>query len=333
MPSSKDVATACGVCPATVLRAFAPDSVMRPSTRERILRVATEMGYTPNNAGRILKSSRSQTIGYIIPADDNQFYFFLLKHLETIVSDYGYHLMVRFIHQNSSVYMQEKEIFTSLSRSRPEAVIFSPNSTKNEEFLKIVEKNSILMQCFLPSYPNYDSVVIDDFYGVEIATKHLLDKGHHRIMYLGVDGRVNGLFKAYSDYGIPYDPELIVLNWFVTCEQIEDLILKHHPTAIIALPKPSVMLLKVLTKLNLKFPDDISLIMIDDSDLAEALDITVIAPPLYEVATKMIGRIMERIQNPDHKFPALKQTTAPFLIERGSVNINQSTVTPIVENT
>lgn len=70
-PTLNDVARRAGVSTATVSRALNEPHRLTDSTRELVLRVVDELGYTPHFGGRGLVSNRSNTIGAIIPTMDN----------------------------------------------------------------------------------------------------------------------------------------------------------------------------------------------------------------------------------------------------------------------
>ncbi|MBE2220439.1 MAG: LacI family DNA-binding transcriptional regulator, partial [Anaerolineae bacterium] len=70
-----DVAQLAGVSPSTVSNLLNGRSQrMRPSTQERILNAIDELGYTPNQAARQLKTGYSPIIGLIVPSVANPFY-------------------------------------------------------------------------------------------------------------------------------------------------------------------------------------------------------------------------------------------------------------------
>ena len=75
-PTQKDIALAAGVSQATVsivLNKVETSSVPE-ATRERILKLAGEVGYQPNHPARILRSARTMTLACIVPDITNPFY-------------------------------------------------------------------------------------------------------------------------------------------------------------------------------------------------------------------------------------------------------------------
>ena len=65
MVALKDIAARCGVSTATVSKALNDQSDISEKTKNRVKRVASEMGYFPNSAARALKTKRSYNIGVL----------------------------------------------------------------------------------------------------------------------------------------------------------------------------------------------------------------------------------------------------------------------------
>ena len=65
MVSMKDIAKRCGVSTATVSKALNGQPDIGEETRERIVRIADEMGYMANASARALKTNRSYNIGVV----------------------------------------------------------------------------------------------------------------------------------------------------------------------------------------------------------------------------------------------------------------------------
>ncbi|WP_182112371.1 MULTISPECIES: LacI family DNA-binding transcriptional regulator [unclassified Actinotalea] len=63
--SIEDVAKLAGVSAQTVSRVSTGAEVVRPATRERVLRAMQELGYTPNRAARALRNGSYGTIGLL----------------------------------------------------------------------------------------------------------------------------------------------------------------------------------------------------------------------------------------------------------------------------
>ena len=62
-----NVAKAAGVSASTVSRAMSLPEIVEASTRDRVLRTATHLGYQPNRAARGPITGRTGNLGLIVP--------------------------------------------------------------------------------------------------------------------------------------------------------------------------------------------------------------------------------------------------------------------------
>src|SRR3954471_7585267 len=93
-PRLKDVAEAAGVHVATASRALDDRraAMVRPETVDRVRRAATDLGYRVNLMARSLKTSRSVTIGMLIPDINNLFFPPVVRGAEDCLAEAGYTL-------------------------------------------------------------------------------------------------------------------------------------------------------------------------------------------------------------------------------------------------
>ena len=86
----KDIADTCGVSYATVSRTLNRRSGVHPETREKILRVADRLGYSPNLHARSLKTQKTRIIGLILPDISNPFFADIASSVNEIIYGQGY---------------------------------------------------------------------------------------------------------------------------------------------------------------------------------------------------------------------------------------------------
>jgi LacI family transcriptional regulator len=104
LPTLEDVARRAGVSTATVSRCFnAPERVVA-NTRDRVMRVVQELGYTPHFGGRALASNRTNTVGAIIPTMENAIFARGVQAFQEGLAEAGVTLLVA-----SSGYNPEQE--------------------------------------------------------------------------------------------------------------------------------------------------------------------------------------------------------------------------------
>ena len=227
----KDVAKACGVSVSTVSRAFDESSRISQPVRQKILSRAAELGYTPNLLARSLKSNRSMTIALIIPSIENRFYIDVLQHLELVLHQYGYRLLVTFVHEGVTT---ERECLEMAASAQVDGIIVLPQDSTNKQYLNSLAEQMRVIQLFNAPYSHMDSVIMDDEKGAEIGTNYLLQHGHRRILYVGGEDRIAGFWRAIDNAGIPHS-EVMTLTGPVSVDLICDAIKTFHPTAIFAI--------------------------------------------------------------------------------------------------
>ena len=125
-------------------------------------------------------------------------------------------------------------------------------------------------------------VCTDHEAGVYRATSYLLENGHREIAILlapykesmswGECARLDGYRKALEEYGIAFRRELVMYGGSEILNSSMKVLLHRHPTALIACGESLIMPLKYsLDLLNLKVPEDISLITFYSSEITPFL--------------------------------------------------------------
>lgn len=76
-----ELAERLGLSKSTVSRAFRDGNDINPNTKERILKMADELGFSPNMYASNLRANKSNTIAIIIPEFGNKFLARRLKVL------------------------------------------------------------------------------------------------------------------------------------------------------------------------------------------------------------------------------------------------------------
>jgi DNA-binding LacI/PurR family transcriptional regulator len=101
-PTITDVARAAGVSPAAVSFAVNDRPGVSEETRERIIAVARELGWTPSASARALTEARTRAIGLVLARDPEQleldsFFVRFLSGLERALSPADYALLLQLV--------------------------------------------------------------------------------------------------------------------------------------------------------------------------------------------------------------------------------------------
>lgn len=94
--TAQDVASLAGVSQSTVSRVFNPKwkGKVKPEIRERVLKIATETGYTPNTIAHILTSKRSGIVGVLVSKQYQAFYYAVLSEITACLNANGFQTML-----------------------------------------------------------------------------------------------------------------------------------------------------------------------------------------------------------------------------------------------
>lgn len=280
-----DIARIVGVAPSTVSRALSGKGRISPATRERIRKVAEELGYQPNVLARGLATRSTCAIGVVIherhlPLDERSFYGVILETIEAEVSKHGYHVVFSTL-RNQSLPRCIKE-------RRVDGVIFLGTDINEELIRPISEELPVVLvdHCL----PGLTSIVSDNVGGAYLATEHLFSHGHREIAFVAETledpsfrARFEGYRQALERYGLRVKKELVVEGGRRSdSDQIamKKLLRKRKlPTAIFAANDfMAAGAIKALTKAGLSVPDDVAVVGFDDGALA-----TLVHPPLTSV--------------------------------------------------
>jgi LacI family transcriptional regulator len=296
MTTLKDVARLADVDPSTVSRVLRGDPIqqVRPDTRDRIIRAATDLGYRPNALARGLRTRRTDTLGLVIPSLDNLGFSDVTHGIQAAAATAGKLVMVL---EADVVGAQDGDAGVSelyqrlINDGRLDGLIVAFATLDDKLVAQLAERGTPLVLVNRRTSGVHGSVVVDDERGSSLAIEHLVALGHRRIGYLGLAAetdtarrRERGYREAMKAAGIPIDR-----SWIATALPTEEggrqgaaMVLvagSAHPTALFAASLMSAIgALAELRDAHKVVPDDISLIAFNDHPLAAHT-----APPLTTV--------------------------------------------------
>ncbi len=269
-----DVAEAAGVHRSTVSRAFSRPDAVRAETREHVLRVATELGYSMNPLAQALRRGSSNLVPLIVPDITNPFFAELARAATAAAEARGYQLMLCITGGESG---QTAGYLASMrSMYSPFAVIAPSTRVDLEALRKHAFQNRVVVIDRVEDDPAVPTVTVDSAHGIALAFDHLLGLGHTRIAYApGIVGtstaqdRRDAYHRAAIDHGIAP----VVLEAAPGAELgpgIVDHWLREpaRPTAVIA--SNDVIAFAVISELDARgysVPADLSVVGFDGLDL------------------------------------------------------------------
>lgn len=213
------IAERVGVSPATVSRALNNLPGVSADKRRRILAMAAELDYHPNVIARSLQGQRTNTVAYVadvrrLPVADLFFFKDFITALAEQCAVQGLDLL---IHPRVQVDGALGELGRLVRSGRADGLIVSDVRHGDERVQYLVEQG-LPFVAFGRSRDGWvhASVDVDGVWGLRAATRHLFERGHRRIAFLGLPmvyccatDRYDGYVQAFGERGLMPDPALV----------------------------------------------------------------------------------------------------------------------------
>lgn len=320
-----DVAKRAGVSTALVSIVMRDAPGASPSSRQRILAVAKQLGYRPDVRARSLASLKASVIGVLF-GRAGRFHLELIDGLYTAAEERGWDLVLSAL----TTSRDEQRALASLHDFRFDALIMLGPPVAEPLLAGNVP---LVVMGWHVDHPDVDIVRTSDEHGMALAVQHLVELGHRRIAHLqGGTGLVavarrDAYVKAMRDSGlgteirvVPCDGEDQLDGQRAARALLDEG--SELPTAIVAFNDDiAAAAMSVLGQQGIDVPGDVSIIGFDDSVLARGpgIDLTSIQQIPHEMARLAVDRIIARTSGdvvPDRELvlePELKvrSTTGP----------------------
>jgi DNA-binding LacI/PurR family transcriptional regulator len=297
LPSTRvtivDVATRASVGVATVSRVLNGHSNVRPATRARVLDAIAALDYRPSSLARSLSLGKTMVVAVVLPWFTSPSAVERVRGIVAGLAESPYDLML-FDVESEDRQRRAFELFGRGDRADGLLVVSTLPPEADITRLRAAGAPCVLVDARHASLP---SVVIDDFAGGELATRHLVELGHRHIAFVGDTppefrfvwsrDRTLGYFHALEQAGIELHPEYVRVGTrllhVARSVALELLNLPEPPTAIFAASDTQALgVLEAARSLGLKVPEQLSVVGFDDVQLASYVGLTTVRQPLFE---------------------------------------------------
>lgn len=332
----EDIANLVGVNKSTVSRALSNHPGISEERKKEIKKIAQQLNYKPNQLARGLRAKKTGVIGLIIPDIENPFYPEVTRKIEDLLHANGYNLMLCNSDYDS---VKEKQYLNLLLSKQVDGIIIFPTMIKREKFDVLYQYKTPFV--FMDANPekevegNY--VYVDHIQGAYQSIKYLIKQGHDSIaLYTGENNSVSSVEQIYRGYRkalreaeIEFNKNLIFNVSLLDKKDHQEItldILKQKKyvqySAIFCISDVFARFIyKMSPELNLKIPDDLSIIGYDNTYICSFLNppLTSVNQPVLKLAHKAAGLILKQIDNYSVKKNCVKFN--PELIVRDSVQL------------
>lgn len=324
------------VSQATVSRALRDDPAVTEATRARVRQAASDLGYVPSAFAAALARGSSHTIGVVSPWMSRWFFATVIEGIHEVVAEHRYDLMLYPIGATEATDAShfdslglDKRVDGIIGLALPEHL----RATGTARRVPIVTVGT--------STPGIPGVQVDDVEVGYLATRHLIELGHRQIAFVGLDpddiygfnvarDRYAGYNQAIREAGLASDSGAVVTAGFEAEggeAALEELLLRAEseparlPTAVVAVSDElAIGLISAARQWGIRVPHDLSVVGVDNHDMARFFGLTTVAQPVIEqgrIAAAMLWDLMTTGRMPDpaivHMPPGLivRESTAP----------------------
>ncbi|MEH7545471.1 MULTISPECIES: GntR family transcriptional regulator [Bacillaceae] len=289
------------------------------------------------------QNTNTKNIGVITTYISDYIFPSIIKGIESYLTEQGYSLT--FACTDNDIE-KEKQCLQSMLNRNIDGLIIEPTKSSsynpNINFFFEFEQSKIPYLMINQFYPQLmpPHIIVNDQKGGFLAAEHLINLGHQKIMGIfkadDLQGvyRMQGFIKAHRENNLTLSPELMI-NF--TTEEQKNLLLdkvkrllatpETMPTGIICYnDQVAISVLNCLRELNLKVPEDISIVGFDDSFLAEATEtkLTSVTHPKIELGIQAAKWIVSAVENQNINEYEHSIVYEPELVLRNSTGLVKS---------
>lgn len=286
------------------------------------------------NADRLLQG---KMIGVITTYFKDYIFPDILSGIDDVVSEEGYNILLGTTKNNIA---RERVVLSNMLNNQLAGLIVEPTKSvypnHNLDLYEMFEKRGIPVMYIHATYKGFPAsyVVEDDVHAGFIATSHLLEIGHRKVIGLFKNddmqghGRYEGFIKAHREMGVECHNDQVM--WFTTEERNTFIneknlrkwlaTLKEVTAFVCYNDQISMSLVETLKNLGYKVPEDYSIVSFDNSNMADKLDVklTTVAHPKAELGKKAAETMLKLIGNKELR---IEERIMPELIIRTSTKV------------
>jgi LacI family transcriptional regulator len=327
----KEIAEYLDISHSTVSRALSDHPYTNAETKQRVRRAVEKLGYVPNAAARSLRSDKGSLVGLILPEFQNELFAAAAQIVSRRCLKEGMQMMLALSEDDP---VAEYKHVLALREARARGIIMTPTPNMMDKTIALLR--GIPMVQYSRRHPRLSapSVTTDGERGIYIAAEHLLQLGHKRIAYVGMEcdkstgaERLAGFLKAHREFKRAADPALRRLGPslpdFARAAVIDLLHRAEPPSALIlGYGAQTLGALKALRHSGLDVPREISLIGFGDTSWYSLLNpgITTIEFQVTEMAEAAASHLMRQLSpgadGADHR--ATHISIEPSFLLRGT---------------
>jgi DNA-binding LacI/PurR family transcriptional regulator len=311
MATIKEVADLAGVAVGTVSHVITGSVPVSETLRRKVWAAVRELDYHPNHVARSLKTSKTRTLGIIVPDMTIPYFPKVIRGAEAAARKRGYALIAVNSDDDGD---RQRDLLSLLRSQRVEGIllVMAAAPTPAAQIARMVEAG-VRIVCVdrIPDRVDVDCVSVEDTDAAAIGVEHLLAQGHRRIAIVtgpqslkNERQRLAGYKQALERAGVALDEELVWPGNLraddVSAMCAERLKIEPLPDALFCTNGPTALgVLRALRDCWLRTPEDIAFATIDELTVDDLFrpTITSVVQPACEIGGRAADILLDRIES------------------------------------
>jgi DNA-binding LacI/PurR family transcriptional regulator len=279
--------------------------------RNKVQAAIRQLNYHPNHVARSLKTSKTRTLGIIVPDLTISFFPQIIRGAETAARQRRYSIIAVNSDDDGE---RQKELLSLLRSQRVEGIllVIAAAPTPQGQISRILDAE-IPVVCLdrVPDRVAVDSVSVEDMEAASMGVRHLIERGFRRIAIVtgpmslkNERRRLQGYRQALEDAGIPLDDRLV---WHGTLhlDEVAALCREHlcnpatRPDALFCTNGHNALaVLRAFRDCGLETPRDLGFVTFDELTVEDLFtpSITTIVQPAYDIGYRAGQILLDRIE-------------------------------------
>lgn len=308
----KEVARRAGVSIATVSRVLNDNGSVTDSTRSKVLQAARALNYTPHAVARSLITSKTFTVGVLLPGLYGEFFSELLRGIDEAVQHRRYHMLVSSSHDTLP---DLEAVLQAMSGRIDGLILMSPIIEAATLQANLPKGVPIVLLNGHPGDHPFASLNIDNYGGATAMMRHLLNHGHERIAIIkGVEGnydaeeRLRGYRATLAQAGLEpleFDGDFREASGYEAAKRILETM--PRPTALFALNDAmAIGAMRALREANIRIPDSMAVAGFDDIPVARYIHpaLSSVHINIHEMGVQAVGLLLSALDSSGGQQPA-----------------------------
>ena len=267
----RDLGKRLGVSAVTVSKALAGKSGVSEEVRQKIIRLANELGYVNPNS-KPEEKSQGLDVGILVPSpffSSDSFYAMLYKELVQCLTDAGHFGLLELVSRD----MQKGLVLPNLLRNRRvDALILLGQPSHAYTELLVKQPLPVICMDFFDTSVQADMVVGDSAGGMASLTHHLIESGHRDVAFYGTVKATSSIMERYLGYlatlmahDLPIRSEYLIPDRDAQGALMPLVLPEKRPTALVCnCDWAARWAIDQLKQQGIRVPEDISIVGYDD---------------------------------------------------------------------